>query len=668
MALGAVQSGYAGSAYAYRRTTSVTEEFCNNISQTAQITEEGCKNCSKVIGLARIPYGDTNQSYSMKAQYAADSTADHPVIQVTSDYGGEWVSYKIDVKNIDPRNASQLEMFALLSYSDDQGISDGGTFGSYHQMKTYADNAQMNGYWEGNEDWDSFVNAKHDWINIMNQMTDDYSQAGIYSQYLNGQKLVTTLSHFSIQHVDWDQLKIEDKSADTFSRYELNIPGSVLKAWLEAAGESGANGMDNDMFTHMTSAMIRRFTKYWDGDASGNTIEAALKAAKEALQALEYPLPLELKRTSKVQKELEEESAFYQRFILKLEKLQEEQNASEDKVENTEAEDDSDGELDKTGNAHATEVIDFMQFIRERMEEIFVLIQNGDAEASFQIGSSSFTIKEWEEFLKKFDDVEDALKELVKEELEKRTEEVERVEREMAEASERPGKAEMAEAAEKIAGAAEGINALVSEFTKCTYPDSVSGQDDIMYITWYTAEGIFCRKAGQSQGYEWSITFENKEDYSRVMEFLDRFDREDNLRFAAHENFWQDFLNDEIDIEGFMKFYEGTDRGVPNYTVSEGDSMYVDRGKIQWAKYMNSLGNKLYTREEMMKMQEELIEANKAKLIKLSNPYDRIYQKTHSEYHEESIFCEYPGGPLYTAEEIAEKMMQNLFERLAKWI
>lgn len=238
MALGVVQSGYAGTAYAYRRTTGMTEEFHSDIAPASQVTEDGSENDGKVIGLTMIPYGNTKESYGMKAQYAAESTPDNPVIQVTSNFGGKQEVYKVNVNDVDPRNASQLEMFALLSYSDDQGISDGGTFGSYHRMKTYADNAQMNGYWEGNENWDSFANAKHDWIAIMNRMTDDYSGAGVYSQYLSGQKLVEALSHFSIQHVDFDNLKIEDKSADTFSHYELNIPRDIWKAWLEVVGKA----------------------------------------------------------------------------------------------------------------------------------------------------------------------------------------------------------------------------------------------------------------------------------------------------------------------------------------------------------------------------------------------------------------------------------------------
>ena len=190
-----------------------------------------------------------------------------------------------------------------------------------------------------------------------------------------------------------------------------------MNAWLETAGERFADEMDTDMFTHMTSVMIGRFKKYWDGDASGNSVEAALKAVREAMQALEYPLASELQSSSVIQEELEEERAFYQSFMDKLQKLQEEQNRESDETQ------------DETDGTHAAENIDMIQYIRLRIEEILVLIQNGDREANFQIGSSSFTVKEWEEFLKKFDDAEDARKELMREESEKRAEEAERTER-----------------------------------------------------------------------------------------------------------------------------------------------------------------------------------------------------------------------------------------------
>ena len=65
--------------------------------------------------------------------------------------------------------------------------------------------------------------------------------------------------------------------------------------------------------------------------------------------------------------------------------------------------------------------VDFMQMIKEKKQEIFDKVKNGDTEQSFQIGAQSFTIKEWNKFLERFDDTEDAVKELMQQEQEEAT-------------------------------------------------------------------------------------------------------------------------------------------------------------------------------------------------------------------------------------------------------
>ncbi len=72
--------------------------------------------------------------------------------------------------------------------------------------------------------------------------------------------------------------------------------------------------------------------------------------------------------------------------------------------------------------------------------------------------------------------------------------------------------------------------------------------------------------------------------WEKIMEFLGNFLSDWNMRFAAHKNFWQDFLNDEIDMDGFMEFINGTNKGVPDYSVTVGDSMYINKDKMQWAR------------------------------------------------------------------------------------
>lgn len=194
-------------------------------------------------------------------------------------------------------------------------------------------------------------------------------------------------------------------------------------------------------------------------------------------------------------------------------------------------------ELTSVSNADTEEMVDYAKILDEKINEIFAKIQNGDTEASYQIGSQSFTEKEWEEFLDKFDSVEEVIQELMKEEQDRK---------------------EAGETKKEDVFTNDASTLLTTESTSCVYETADPDDDDIRYITWYTEEGIFCRKAGQTEGYEWSIAFENREQYDKVMEFIGQLPSDWNMRFAAHENFWNDFLNDEIDMDGFMEFINGT--------------------------------------------------------------------------------------------------------------
>ena len=209
------------------------------------------------------------------------------------------------------------------------------------------------------------------------------------------------------------------------------------------------------------------------------------------------------------------------------------------------------------------------------------------------------------------------------------------------------------------------VNMLVSETVQARFPleevDEEGNRKEDMYLITVDKDGIHCSKPGQDK-YEWEILFTDESQYEKAIEFLNYAGEfMDNFRFAAHENFWEDYLNGNMDVDGFKEFLEGTNNGIPDYSFTVGDSMYIDKEKAQWAQYMNPLGAKFYTAEEMAKMQAELIEKNTATLHKLSAPYSLIYKKlVDPEYNGERIFCEYPGGPLYTADEIMEVMNRNL--------
>lgn len=230
-----------------------------------------------------------------------------------------------------------------------------------------------------------------------------------------------------------------------------------------------------------------------------------------------------------------------------------------------------------------TVIMDYQEFFQNKINEIYEKVQNGETEPSFQIGAQSFTEKEWDEFLEKFDAFEEAMRELMQEEHVKRAAEQLKKQQEAAE---------------------DQSSLLLAESTSCVYPPADAKKEDVRYITWYAKEGIICRKMGETED-EWSVPFTDESQYDKVMEFIGQFPSDWNMRFAAHENFWTDFLKNGIDLDSFMEFMKGTDHGVPDYSVTAEDgSMYIDRDKLPWAKYLNSFGNRLYTREEFQKMWE----------------------------------------------------------------
>ena len=589
--------------------------------QTGAVSIAETEDEGEFLGLTMVPEEGQSVTYGIRAMLSEKSTPDNPIVQVVSNLGGKKVIYNVEVNKVNPNNATQLEMFALLSYTDKMGITDGGTFGSHQQLEVYGGNASRIGYCGSLSGADVFLNERFDWTSIMEKMVEVYKDAGIENQAEDCKALFDFFATYT------ENNEVNDNTSIDFSRFAPNAPEEVRKAFCEAAEETGYYEYSGKgKMNYISQILVRQVENRQNGvknytDVFGGSIASALQAAREILYDLENPLMPDNQRSEDIIKYREQEKEFYRAFIEKLEGLT------------------------GTDTVDTEETVDYAKILEEKINEIFAKIQNGDTEASYQIGSQSFTEKEWEEFLDKFDSVEEAIQELMKEE---------------------QARKEAEEAKKEDVFTNDASTLLTAESTSCVYETADPDDDDIRYITWYTEEGIFCRKAGQTEGYEWSITFENKEQYDKVMEFIGQFPSDWNMRFAAHENFWNDFLNDEIDMDGFMEFINGTNKGVPDYSITVGDSMYIDKDKMQWAKYTNPLETRFYTAEEMHQMQMEIIAANEAKLTKLTDwdAYEEMYKKNHPEYNGEKICCEYPGGPLYTVKEMAELQYRKMLERM----
>ena len=157
---------------------------------TGAVTIAECEEEGKFLGLTMIPEEGQSVTYGMRAMLPENSTLVNPIVQVVSNLGGEKKIYNVEINKVDPNNATQLEMFALLSYMDKKGITDGDSFGSFHQLKVYGSNASMKGYCEDLNGGEVFVNETFDWPVIIEKMMKDYFEAEIYKQSEDCQALL----------------------------------------------------------------------------------------------------------------------------------------------------------------------------------------------------------------------------------------------------------------------------------------------------------------------------------------------------------------------------------------------------------------------------------------------------------------------------------------------
>ncbi len=121
---------------------------------------------------------------------AEDYSEENPVIKVNVTRQGKTEEYRININEVNPRNASEIEMFALCNYADAKGIGTGGTFGSWQTLNYYRDNASHNGYFELANGIDSFKSVKQDWMKMVRLMMKDYMDAGLFKQSLDGKGLL----------------------------------------------------------------------------------------------------------------------------------------------------------------------------------------------------------------------------------------------------------------------------------------------------------------------------------------------------------------------------------------------------------------------------------------------------------------------------------------------
>lgn len=165
-------------------------EFYEDLTDAAEKSKSHA--VGNTLSLTTIPYSET-MSYGMAAFHSDKSTVNDPIIKISCNYGGEQRYYDVHVNEVNPHNASAIEMFAVCAYLDEQGVTDKGTFGSYNKIKVYGQNASDSGEFLDLQDSGNY-NIPVDWIKMLREMAQLYLEnSRTYEQSLDASKLADVL-------------------------------------------------------------------------------------------------------------------------------------------------------------------------------------------------------------------------------------------------------------------------------------------------------------------------------------------------------------------------------------------------------------------------------------------------------------------------------------------
>ncbi len=170
MSLGMIKSHY-GVELEYNMYSAATTKAENDKKfEIGGATREATANGDgKSIGVMTIG----NQAYL--AQYSKNSTPAKPIVKVGN--------YEVSVNDVDPENATEIEMFALMSHLDKTGQSKNEGMSSFSKMRTYSQQAERNGFCNGIADAGEAWNSKRNWTEIIGNARQTYSQSLIPEIY-----------------------------------------------------------------------------------------------------------------------------------------------------------------------------------------------------------------------------------------------------------------------------------------------------------------------------------------------------------------------------------------------------------------------------------------------------------------------------------------------------
>ena len=208
------------------------------------------------------------------AEYADSSTEQDPIIKV----GG----YEVRVNEVDPKNATEIEVFALTSYMDDKGLTDNTGMKTFNKMRAYSSQAEYNGFCNGIADPMTAWSQNRDWTSILQNAKETYlAMPKSYEHGLKCQNIIDSLESWSgfRTYYSNSSSKTADLS-DAIKKFEdaHKISSQELKEekdWRDMTAEEWDKMLEGvDKYIDAIKERLREMKEMQD--------EAAQKAAMEA--------------------------------------------------------------------------------------------------------------------------------------------------------------------------------------------------------------------------------------------------------------------------------------------------------------------------------------------------------------------------------------------------
>ena len=529
---------------------------------------------------------------NLQCHEATESTAEDPIYEVTTTVNGELFTQKIHINEFKPTDATQAEMCAMFAYYD----SVNGTEGTYDKFMAYMETGMLHGRWDGNETYDDFTSKRYDFRHISAEVPSDLYRVGltkdVYKEAWEIHDIIEKdfVRKYGIEiggdlgkYVRENGTLMENQMTASLPDIPQDIAVALAKFFYE--DESIVEKYGSDFIGELHTNLEFDIAKRIDEDGTRGDIEGMWNSAISVLESLSDQLDSffgdKLGNMDSVKAQVEELKGLYDNAIDSLKKAKEETL----------------GENEETEDSY------FRQMLVDYMASMLEKIRNGDMDQEFQIGSISLTLKEWNELIDNFDDLEEEMREAVKAEVQKQIE------------------AERIEGSTKTDDSFDNTTLLSSEIRKTVFREATDTKPELSYITCFTPEGIICKRTGMSENeYLWKLDFEDEQDYEKVKELMNSFPDDWNLKFAPNEKFWKDYLSERIDKDDFIdNLNQYSDKGKMNFLIERDGNTYIDKDAAKYCNYMNNPEDRIYTLQEFTDIIAEELRTNQKKLVDPNN-------------------------------------------------